>query len=120
MSPYIVPGLQGKSPLFPVCMTIEGIAEAYCKANGISLEYLQRKTRRNPIIRHRQALTYYLKCLTIENDAPIAALFHQDRTTVINSMTAVKNGIETDEKHRAWIASVHPFRETVAPLESKT
>jgi len=93
------------SPPVKIKLGIERIAQSVAEYHGVTVEHMKEVSRRRSIVLPRQQATYAMrvKGYTLE---PIADFFYQDHTTVINSLKAVKNSMDTDPDYRVEIDNI--------------
>ncbi|MGV8135906.1 MAG: helix-turn-helix domain-containing protein [Mangrovibacterium sp.] len=95
MNPYVIPGLKQK------VNREERIDEAVCKAWGIPLEDLYKRTRRREIVEPRQVVMQYRRMILKESPAVIARHTGFDHASVNSSCKTVSNLLDTDRLFRA-------------------
>lgn len=112
MNYFAIPGYRY---FIPKDSPLNSIADHFCTLAGVKLSFVRKHTRQREVVRHRQALAYFMRLLTREPLHAIAkALGGYDHSTVIHSIQTVKALIATDPEYRKWLQALHP---TGAKLE---
>jgi chromosomal replication initiator protein len=95
MNPYVIPGLKQK------VSRETKIDEAACKAWGIPMEDLYKRTRKREIVETRQVVMQYRRMILNESPAVIARHTGFDHASVNSSCKTVSNLLETNKAFRA-------------------
>ncbi|HWJ30178.1 MAG TPA: helix-turn-helix domain-containing protein [Flavisolibacter sp.] len=82
------------------------IIEAVCSYFGVTLEFLQQRTRERPVAYKRQLLMYFLVSLTTLTYKEIGDLFGMDHSTVVHSKDRVKDWLSVDHEVQADIIAI--------------
>jgi chromosomal replication initiation ATPase DnaA len=87
-------------------MTAEKIIEIVSKYYGIWILSILWGGRRKDIMNARHVTTYFYREFKIGNDEKIAWLIGKDRCSVIHSIKAVNNRIDTEKEYRKKIEEI--------------
>lgn len=84
----------------------ELVINAVCGHFGVTLEFLQKRTRERPIAYKRQLLMYFLVHHTNETYKEIGDLFGMHHSTVIHSKDRVKDWLSVDREVQMDIEAI--------------
>lgn len=82
------------------------VIESVCSYFGVTIEFLQQRTRERPVVYKRQLLMYFLVSLTTETYKEIGDMFGMDHSSVIHSKDKVKDWLSVDHEVQADIIAI--------------
>lgn len=84
----------------------EIIIETVCTHFDVTMEFLQKKCRKRPVVYKRQLLMYFLVNMTNETYKDIGGLFGMDHTSVIHSKDQIKDWLTVDQVVQADVETI--------------
>lgn len=84
----------------------EIVIESVCNYFGVTIEFLQQRTRERRVVYKRQLLMYFLVSLTTETYKEIGDMFGMDHSSVIHSKDKVKDWLSVDHEVQADVIAI--------------